>query len=356
MSTDVLRPRDKRYKVVAGDCLWKIAACEYGDPLVWNEISSANRLPKSDLLLVGMWLDLPTIHRSLSHGKSHRPPTNNVERPEALAKSFHPRTAASLSVTTKVPNGGARVPQPTGTSVTHLASRGDPLARGGRRSAIPVLYPAVKYTLDNLPPLVVTTPNADFKLRFTGDVSLEKKGTMSEVELGHSGTLSEKLQTEYKSKLTDLAGQIKIGFSPQTREVEVSCGFSVAAKVNGEVFATSQYDFIPPNRLKYSYTPKPIQGESGGTEFKGSVGFELEVTVKKPGDSPPPAELVPVPAHPGVHTWQWVAAGALVVVVGAIIVVNTAKNIATLGSGAVETPLSYAAAGALFTEASSLIH
>jgi hypothetical protein len=355
MLADVLRPSDKRYKVVAGDCLWTIAAREYGDPLVWHEISSANHLPKSHLLLVGMWLDLPTIHRPSLHTKSHRPPTSAVERHEAVAKSLQPWTPPSLPTT--APKGGARVPQPTGKSATHLhATRGSQLNRGGHRPAIPVLYPAVKYTLDDSPPLIVTTPIADFKLRFTGEVSLGKTGTMSEVELGHSGTLSEKLQTEYKSKLTDLAGQIKIGFNPHTREVEVSCGFSVAAKINGQVFATSQYDFIPPNRLKYSYTPKPIEGESGGTEFKGSVGFELEVTLKKPGDSPPPAEPAPVPAHRGVPTWQWVAAGGLVVVGAAIIFGDTLKDIATLGLGFFESPISYAAAGALFKEASTLIH
>lgn len=355
MSAHSLRPKVTKYRVVKGDSLWMIAAREYGDPTVWPEISKANQLPNPDLILVGMSLHLPTVRRYSAHNDSHRLPVGIVPLQQSLPASSQPLGVPVPPTAVPVPRGGARVPQPTGTSlVTPQTGRGGHLVRTGNRPAVQVLFPAVKYKLDDFAPLIVDTPAAVFSLRFIGEVSLQQKGTMSEIELSQRGTLSEKLKAEYKSKLADLAGQVKIGFNSQTREVQISCGFSVAAKLDGQVFATSQYDFIPPNRLKYSYKPKPIQGEWQGLVFTGSVGFELEVMLKKP-DSRPPVEPLPVPEPQRVPTWVWVAAGALVVAGAVIIVADIAKDVGTLGIGTVESPLSFAAASALFAEAGSMV-
>lgn len=364
----LLTPKVSKYRVVKGDSLWKIAETQYGNPTVWPGISQANRLPNADLILVGMSLKLPSLRALRYH--PHPTPHSHVSQPHYPpigSRQPHQLTPNSLSLShsagslSSAPVPGtrstSRVPGPTLSHQTGGQWQLDshPSKHQGNRSAVSVLFPAVKYKLDDLAPLVVTTPVADFTLRFIGEVTLQQKGTMSEVELSQRGTLSDKLKAEYKSKLVDLAGSVKIGFNSQTRAVQVSCGFSVAAKIDGHVFATSQYDFIPPNRLKYTYKPTPIQGEWQNLVFTGSVGFELEVSVKKP-DGPPPLEPLPAPARQRSTEWVWVLAGALVVAGVVIVVADIVKDVGTAGIGAVESPLSFAAASALFSEAAVMVH
>jgi hypothetical protein len=133
----------------------------------------------------------------------------------------------------------------------------------------------------------------------------------------------------------------------------VSCNLAVAAKLDGQVFAITQYEYIPPNRFKYSYKPRPIQGEWNDLVFSGNVGFELEIIVKKP-DDPPPVEPVTSPVRQQITTLAWALAATLVVAGACIIVADVIKDVGTLGVGTVESPLSFAAAAALFAQAAEM--
>jgi LysM repeat protein len=224
----MLSPKQTTYRVRPGDTLSGIAKSQYGNPAVWPDIAKVNRIPASNLILVGALLRLPPVQQS-----------------QPLA--------------------------PIGRTSSLLA---DVLAR-------PVSFPAVKFSLMNLPAMIVSTPQADYKLRLTGDVTLQKKGSMTEIEVSNSATVSGKLKSEYESKLLQLAGNVDISWSPLAPgQAGISCGLTTATKINGKAFVTQEYTFTPPNVYKFSVAPKPIRGDYKDVVFVGSMGYELEVDFK----------------------------------------------------------------------------
>lgn len=329
------RPHSSHYRVKKGDSLSKIAHAQYGDARVWPLIAKANRLPRPDLLLVGMRLHLPKI-----------------EQPRA---SFTPPTPSLPSAPRKppAPVGG---PAPTNVSQPVRASVQEPAMMLARS----LQFPTLSYDLGDLAPLVVETPELEITLSFTGEVSLQKKGTVGETEfktgnvysVSRDGNVSASTKAEYDSKLAELAGEVKIRPNLQTRKVEVSCGFAVAGKVAGEVLGTSQYEFVPPNGFKFTYKPRPIKGDYKGFAFEGEVGYEVEIKTKSP---PEATRRAPVPTGPSRGV-VWIVVGGLVVAGVAVIVVDALKDAATLGAGTVESPVSWAFAIGLFARAGVMLH
>ena len=359
----MLRPKTPVYKVVKGDSLWKIAKLQYGEPLVWPFISRVNHLPNADLILVGMTLKLPPApeprHR---HHKQHKHSDATPHLQQTHAAPMAPVTVDGLghgagpSTTAPVqgPGFGAAGRDP-GPTIGYIPPSREKQGAKGHIPAMPVTWPAVKYKLDDaIAPLVISTPEADISLRFIGEISLQHKGVMVEVEVSQRNMFSGKARATYDTSLANLAGSVKVGMNPATRELQLQCGFTVAAKLNGQVLSTSEYSFTPPNRFKYTYKPKPIQGESGEMVFSGVLGFEIELTLKKP-DSPPMAEPVRVPQPSRVPVWAY--AGAAVLVVGGVVIIggDAIKDVFTGPPGWLETPLSWAAAMALFARAGAMV-
>jgi hypothetical protein len=358
----MLKPKDSEYRVVKGDCLWTIADEEYGNPTVWPDIAKLNQLPDPDLILIGMTLKLGPVHDRRYHPKTADPgpgKKTNAKSPGAIGvdPSRPLRVDNPQTLDMGPPTKGASTP-PQVTPSNPPSSLTPALKGTGTAPAVPVLFPAVKYKLDDaLSPIVIATPAVIVTVRFIGEISLQPKGTMTEVELSQRGTLTEKMKAEYRSKFVDLIGQVKVGLNSQTKAVQVSCNLAVAAKVDGQVFSITQYEFIPPNRFKYSYRPRPMQGEWNGLVFTGTVGIEVEVMIlKSDGNDDPPAEPMHLPSRSQVTTWAWIGAGALVVVAGCIIIADVIKDVGTLGAGTVESPLSFAAAAALFAQAAEMTH
>jgi hypothetical protein len=358
----MLKPKVSEYRVVAGDCLWNIAQAQYGNPTVWPEIAQLNKLPNPDLILIGMLLKLGPVHDRRYH--PHPPTTGSTTKGTAKSR----QSTGANPQPPPPPDPGHTLdlgPAPKSSQSTSSLSSSNPPGPGtrsgpktfvgtGTAPAVPVMFPAVRYKLDDLSSLTISTPTVDMVLRLIGEISLQRKGAMSELELSQRGTLTGKLRADYDSKFANLIGQAKVGINSQTHAAQVSCNLAVAAKLDGQVFAITQYEFIPPNRFKYSYKPRPIQGEWNDLIFSGNVGFELEVILKRP-DDPPPAEPIRAPEPQRSHVWAWVAAGALVVAGAAIIVADVAKDVGTLGFGLAESPLSFAAASALFAEAATVV-
>ena len=359
----MLKPKVSKYRVVAGDCLWNIAEAQYGNPTVWPEIAQLNKLPDPDLILIGMTLKLGPVHDR--HYRPQPPQTASATKGQAKSRQSigaNPQPPPSPAQSHALDLGPAPKSSQSSSSVSPasnpsgLGAKPGPktLVGTGTAPAVPVMFPAVRYKLDDLSSITISTPTVDMVLRLIGEISLQRKGAMSEVELSQRGTLTGKLRADYDSKFANLIGQAKVGINSQTHAAQVSCNLAVAAKLDGQVFATTQYEFIPPNRFKYSYKPRPIQGEWNDLIFSGNVGFELEVILKRP-DDPPPAEPIRAPEPQRSTAWAWVAAGALVVAGVAIIVADVAKDVGTLGFGLAESPLSFAAASALFAEAATVV-
>lgn len=346
----MLKPRTSRYRVKKGDSLWKIARTQYGNPTVWPEISKANRLPNDDLILVGMVLHLPPVH-------AHRHDHHTLSRATTKGGATAPKPAGggALSAVLVDPSQVMSLGPPV-KGVAHVPVGPSPSILRQRGSASPryVLFPAVSYKFDDVAAIVIPGPVFTATLRLIGEVSMKQKGTMPEVELSQRGTLTGKLKAQYDSKFADLIGQVKVGYNSQTHLAQVSFNLTTAAKFDGQVISITKSEYIPPNRFKFTYQPTPIEGEWKDLQFKGNIGIELEIMVNKPG-GPPSAE--PMPRRSAWRTtWVYVAAGALVVAGSAIIVADVAKDVGTLGTGLLESPLSYAAASALFSKAAMMAH
>ncbi|HEY3974400.1 MAG TPA: LysM domain-containing protein [Candidatus Sulfotelmatobacter sp.] len=363
----MLKPKVTKYRVVEGDCLWKIAQAQYGNPTVWPEIAEVNQLPDPDLILIGMTLRLEPVHAHRYHPHSAHPghgAAGAAKTPHSVGTN--PTPPFRLDAPNAVDSGAVPKSAKPGQTVTPAAmpqghlQQAISMVRGtGTSLALAVLPPAVRYKFDDLAAITLSSWEVDMVLRFIGEVSLQLKGKMTEVELSQRGTLTGKLKTQYDSEFGNLLGQVKVGFNSQTKAAQLSCNLAVAAKLDGQVFVVTQFEPIPPNRLKYSYKPRGIQGEFGKITFSGTFGFELEVILKGPG-APPSAEPMPepepaaVPLRPRPSFWTRNLADALVVAGTAIIIVDVVKDAATFGAGTVESPLSFSAAAALFAKAAAM--
>ena len=335
-------PRQSHYRVKRGDTLSKIALAEYHDAGVWPDVAKANHIPNGNVILIGMHLKLPTLPPA-PHGAGASHPAK-TSAPVHHAPVHHAPVHHAPMV--GPPRPGAGVPAP------HVVNHG---GLAGLPDARAVAFPAVKYKLDGMAPLVVMTPQADYKIKLVGEVTIQQKGTMAEVEFSSTGGMSQKLKAEYDSKLVKLADQVKVKWDFLSLKAEVSCGFTMATKINGQEFVSHQYDYIPPNRFKYTLKPKEVSGEIENVLFKGNIGYELEITAKTNAGRQAGAPI-PVPAPSQSTQMAWVIAGMLVLAGVAIIVADLAKDVGTLGAGAVESPMSFAAAMALFTRAGQLAH
>ncbi len=221
------------------------------------------------------------------------------------------------------------------------------------RPARPVAFPAVKYNFEDIHPLIQEIPQFEFKLQFTGDVTVQiSDKAVGELDVTKSPTLSDELKSEYDDRFMKVVSQTKIKWSPIKRTAEVSCGFTFTTKMNGEDFVSHDVQIIPPNKLKYSLSPREVKGVVGGMSFKGTLGYELEITAKND-----PSGLTA--ANPGLVNAEEVTLGVaagLITLGVAIIVADIFKDVVTLGSGLVESPLSFSVAMVLFQRAGAIAH
>src|ERR1700678_4399381 len=177
----MLKPKVSEYKVVRGDCLWNIADDQYGNPTVWPDIAKLNHLPDPDLILIGMTLKLGPVHDRRYH---RRPPDPGSSR-KANAKSpnvigVDPSRPLRLDQPHALDmgppaKGATRLPQ---IAPPNPPSQLSPTPTGtGTALARPLLFPAVRYKLDDLAAITIDTPAMTITLRFVGEISLQQKGT-----------------------------------------------------------------------------------------------------------------------------------------------------------------------------------
>ena len=292
----VLKPPLGTYTVKRGDSLWLIAQIQYGNGAYWREIAKANRLQNADLILVGQVLTLPGVASS-------------------------PGT-----------------PTP-GTWLATGASQGQSPAR-------PVLYPALKYTLDSIPPAVAVVWPFEFKLTLKGEITLHRLGTIPDLTFGNAGVETKyftldragvTLQKEYSDELHKFLVNPKIEYNLYTQTVGLNFEFS-----GGNKFV-SQKIGLGTTGFKYECKATDIEGQFDGYAFNGSVGYEIEVTQKNPLQAIPVTSYQPQ-SQPDWNRIAWeVAAGALAVGI-------VAQDILTVGVGIADNAIGFAAVGVMWQQ------
>jgi hypothetical protein len=310
----MLDPRTSTYRVRRGDTLSRIAERQYGTAAVWPEIAGANRLPHGNLILVGMNLKLPSVHDPRRPSMQRHP----------SAERFPQRPADQTSVSTML-------------------------------RARPVRYPAVKYSFDAMKVPPIFRDKVEISIKLTGEVAIQPKGPLVQFELTRdSAVVSGKLKSEIDSRFFKMASNVSVKWDPGKNTAEMSCGFTLATKINGREFVSHEYKVVPPNRLKYSMSPREIEGELDDAVFKGKLGFEVEITVRDDGTGRPKPVLVGDRIAVSMPRTEWIVAGGLVLLGTAIIVADLGKDVVTFGAGAAESPLSFAVAMAMFRQAGAL--
>ncbi|ADW67336.1 LysM peptidoglycan-binding domain-containing protein [Granulicella tundricola] len=333
-------PRFKRYRVKRGDTLWKIANHAYGHGDLWPGISYANHLKRGKPIAIGLDLIIPPAgsarHRAASKPESQ--PTASV-------------TPVTKTLTPPLPP-----PPPSPMPVhDHATEKLNEATRSGPfEHARPVLFPAFKYELAGV--IAQTeTPVAELKLSLKGEVTLQKEGVIT----GGLTLTKEGMESEYKKEAD---GVFKDLFTKSTASVkdgkaEVALAVGSTIRSGDKVLATTEFALVPPNGFKYTYQGQKIKGTYHGFEFEGVVGYELEVKVK--------GGLPPEPKKFEIHVPVWTKVLGIAMVIGAaicylaggvVVVADAVKDFFTAGAGLVETPLSYAAALALFASGAAMWH
>jgi hypothetical protein len=317
-----------------GDSLSKIAQLFYGDLHGWKVIAQANGLRHPYLIIPGMTLTIP---RAMGRA-------NTVHGPEIAANVARPTSPGLSTATGRIPNSPA-LSHP-GAIPPMLLPR-----------ATLVQYPRIPFKLDECTkPIEYFDPPLHVKLQFTGELTLKKEGDIGSLtftksgfagatiktpngtyELDTKGKLGAEIKSQYQTKLADFTSGVT--FDRKGGEVAVSCKLSIAAKVNGRVFATQSYQPIL-GGIRYTYEPQPIKGESDGYEFEGKVGYVLEIRIDRTaGDESPVPVLVPSE----ISVVLGAAAVAVVVVVllpeelvvGAVAAVGAAAGAAAEAAGSI---------------------
>lgn len=240
------RPYTAFYRVRKGDSLWSIAQRFYGDPTVWPQISAANNLPQSGLILVGMSLTLPDMPQQPQYSN---PPASAPG--SAISSAFSPTLAKSV-------------------------------------------YYQLTYDLGTIPITTVILPTGTITLSFSGEIALGKNRAMNSLDFSANGigvssgvNIPSNLQKQYGTEIGNLA---KAKLLPQGDSFEVTSGFYTAAKFNDKIVAKSQ--FIPtPTGFIYTLAPAPIQGTDGDFYFQGTLGFTLEIQNQPPIGKPAPVPI-----------------------------------------------------------------
>lgn len=267
----ILKPKISSYIVKKGDCLWNIAKSQYGDPTVWPEISKANSLSDPHLILVKQILKLPTIQK---------PDLPSVEKPSKIRTKSLATGLQQPTYKSHHPVPGSQ-PQTIGTT-TQSSKLSSTIAKSVAKS---VKYPAFSYKVDflsikiNYPP-----PVRSCELKLTGNITFQKKGTIgnivnTNIEFSKVGGQA-KFQADADMAYSNLRSSMAFRFN-KSRTPEVSYGFAVAVKVNGEVISTNKYEITTSGCLKFTSKTREIKGEIKGKfgdfDYKFVFGYEVKI-------------------------------------------------------------------------------
>lgn len=296
-----------KYRVQRGDSLWRIAERELGNGRRWHEIQAANHLIPGAPLLIGQLLTLPSRR---SYGAVSRP---SHATPRPASAGLHPQASSHPRLETTLQD------------------------RQAVQLARPVLFPQFKYkfehTVQRMP-----APMGHLECKYTGELTVQKQGVIT----GGLTFTQKGVEAEYKQQ-TD--GVLRDFFnncsgSVDGKEAKLTLATGAVMRFGDQVLATTTVEFQP-DEVKYVYQGREIKFLYRGFEFSGVLGFEM--SYHKDEDEP----RSPSGAMAHEMNWHKVAGGALLLGAVILIVADIAKDGATLGAGAAESPLTFAAAARL---------
>ncbi len=219
------------------------------------------------------------------------------------------------------------------------------LKSGPFKEAKPVLFPAFKYELEGFV-IERSLPEADVKLSFKGEVTLQKEGVIT----GGLTFTKEGVEAEYKQQANgvfkDLFSKSQVNYSNGKAAVSLAVGSTLRS--GNQILATTEMSVEPPNGLKYTYKGQEVKGVYEGNEFAGVIGYVLEIHYRT---------QIPREGHRVQITyWTKAASVAFIVAAGVIVVADVVKDIGTMGGGIVESPMSFAAAAASLSKDLSMLN
>lgn len=280
------------YKVQPGDTLWDISKAKYGAGMYWPAIAAANpKLVKSrgNFILAGVKLHVPQI---------------------------------------QVPAGACDI------DVLKKASKPTPEAK---KPAASVMYPTLEYDLEKGSSVtqVFKAPGMTIRVTTTlkGTIKAQKEGSIP------GGFNLRTYEAELSNGMKPFQSSIKI------KDFRVD-SVTVASNVSGTTWKTS-VSLTKKGTIKASMSPKPVSFKHKKIVYEGNVGMEIEFQLI------PDRVKEPAPWYERAYDWvadkgEVIVGGAIIVGAGVLVGATLVEDVLTGGAGAVDDPVSFAAASAMF--------
>lgn len=322
----------ERYCVVAGDCLWRIAARELGDPYQWPRIWRYNN--RKDVIAV-----------------TGRP----IPNPDLI----YPHQILLIP----------RLPGPPPAPVATAAPSPQPI-RAGQPASLAAQLPqiespiAIKYKLDDiiLPPF--DTPVAIIEFRMQGDVVMMTKKRHPALYVTSRNEIEAQVKHESDANFAKLIQDNRIIYDQTSKQVTLrtmlvtqsKTPFAPATAIGVEVGSGA-----PIPKLRAEIRLPKLEGSIGPFDYVAvDVKFVILITPKAPPSAPSPQPIrvpiyEPAPAPEPGFNWGR-AAGIGLLAVGTTIIVGTlVEDFFTAGAGVADDPVSFSAAAAAFARGAALL-
>ena len=315
-----------KYKVRRGDSLWRIAEQECGTWHAVEQIRRLNRLRPNRPLLIGEFLVLPGREQAVDR-HSQAVSSNGGSGRLGTAPTAAPAQSSQRAV------------------APHQGSSSD---RSALLPARPVLFPKLQYKCDHVV-LEVPIPQGKLECKFTGQFTMNRQGIIT----GGLTFTPQGMQVEYEKPAEEEGAlffshcEASLDFSTKPITAKVALAAGTHLRFGNMVLATVRTELDPLEGLKYVYEPAPISFVHRGWQFDGVLGYEL-IYKRNPDEDDPKPQSATRPVRAGVHVqWRKIGGGLLIAGAVVLVILDLAKDGATLGAGAAESPISFAAAARL---------
>jgi hypothetical protein len=350
---------EKHYIVAPKDCLWNLAKRFYQDPLKWPAIFKYNNqadiakkngtcIIDPDLIYIGQKLIIPT--QAYADSVSY----SEIQQIKAhVCKVRQQHSQKGNAEKAQVERIRKDQPQPD--------KGGEPMAR---RFAQPIAKPAYSFDLGTINFGQVKAGGFVMKLNATGTLVI-KDSNPAHITLTAQNLTSLKFSSEQQAKteIGKLLNNVGFKFDPKTKNLTLTGG--IASQSNIKDAPTIKLQAATNSKggqvLKGSATYDVVKGGSQTFSFVGQdVGFEIELSASGVAELPKTQPVASPVAQPSA-TNDWVSdaamvGGAVLLTAGAIglITVTLVEDVATLGAGVADDPLTFAVAGRMLMSAGQI--
>lgn len=313
------------YIVKRGDTLWGLAGKYFGDPMRWKEIWHYNNkqfaapeirlklkrcIDNPDLIFIGQKIYIPVGD---NHRRAVRPGRSNTGKTPAK----------------------------------------------DRVRLIPY-----KYNIENkvfeayLPGGFVAT------VTFKGAITIQSEKSISWAEFNQAG-FDIKAAREYETPLNRLVSEFQLGLNEDTKQIDFACGVTIHSNMSHAPQYQAQVSVNPLTGMPV-YTTTIAYPETKGKLnefFYTAIGYSAEIKIEKQPDiarrAPKPVPLpqktpARAPARNSGRDWAY-AAGILLFIGAATVVVATVVEDIVTGVGVADDPASFALAASMTARGMALL-